>query len=95
MPYDISIPDSALSVADRLTLKDLLDSPSFQCFVVSALGNGIQNAHKFGEVMDEKDEFLQFRMHQIMNAIPYETRRACFDEVGRIFRERKEERYDR
>ena len=95
MPYDILIPDSALSSADRLTLKDLLDSPSFQCFVVSALGNGIANAHKFGEVMDEKDEFLQFRMHQIMNAIPYETRRACFYEVGRIFRERKEERYDR
>ena len=95
MPYDISIPEGALSSADRLTLKDLLDSPSFQCFVVSALGNGIQHAHKFSEVMDEKDEFLQFRLHQLMNSIPYETRRACFDEVGRIFRERKEERYDR
>ena len=94
MPYDISILDSALEMLQTHP-KDLLDSPSFQCFVVSALGNGIQNAHKFGEVMDEKDEFLQFRMHQIMNAIPYETRRACFDEVGRIFRERKEERYDR
>ena len=95
MAYDISIPENALSSADRITLKDLLASPSFQCFVISALGNGIQNAHKFSEVMDEKDEFLQFRMHQLMNAVPYETRRACFDEVGRIFRERKEERYDR
>lgn len=95
MAYDINIPEKALSSAERLTVKDLLGSPSFQCFVISALGNGIQNAHKFMEVMDEKDEFLQFRMHQIMNAIPYETRRACFDEVGRIFRERKEERYDR
>ena len=35
MPYDINIPEGALSSADRLTLKDLLDSPSFQCFVVS------------------------------------------------------------
>ena len=34
-------------------------------------------------------------MHQLMGAIPYETRRACFDEVGRIFREQKENRYER
>ena len=95
MPYDITIPESVLEKADRVTLKDLLKSPTFQCFVVSAVGNGVRNAHLFTEVIDEADEFLQFRMHQLMGAIPYETRRACFDEVGRIFRERKDERYDR
>lgn len=95
MPYDISIPDAVLEKADRVTLKDLLKSPTFQCFVVSAVGNGVRNAHSFSEVTDETDEFLQFRMHQLMGAIPYETRRACFDEVGRIFRERKEDRYER
>ena len=95
MPYEISIPESVLEKADRVTLKDLLKSPTFQCFVVSAVGNGVRNAHLFSEVINEADEFLQFRMHQLMGAIPYETRRACFDEVGRIFRERKDERYDR
>lgn len=95
MPYDITIPEAVLEKADRVSLKDLLKSPTFQCFVVSAVGNGVRNAHAFSAVADEADEFLQFRMHQLMGAIPYETRRACFDEVGRIFRERKDERYDR
>ena len=90
--YDIKIPDSVLTAAERLSLKDLLDSPSFQCFLVSALGNGIQNFHKFAEVSDERDEFLMFRLDQILKSIPYETRRACFDEVGRLYREKREER---
>ena len=95
MAYDIVIPDPVLEKAYRITLKDLLQSASFQCFIVSALGNSVRNAHLFSEVSDEADEFLQFRMHQLMGAIPYETRRACFDEVGRIFREQKENRYER
>ena len=95
MPYDISIPDAVLQKADRVTLKDSLKSPTFQCFVVSAVGNGVRHAHAFSEITDETDEFLQFRMHQLMGLIPYDTRRACFDEVGRIFRERREDRYER
>jgi len=93
--YDIKFPDSVLTAAERLTLKDLLDSPSFQCFLVSALGNGIQNFHKFSEVVDERDEFLMFRLDQLFRGIPFETRRACFDEVGRLYRERREEREER
>tara|TARA_R100001163_G_C5025886_1_gene167446 strand:- start:341 stop:628 length:288 start_codon:yes stop_codon:yes gene_type:complete len=95
MAYDIRIPDSVLELADKVTLKDLLQSPSFQCFVVSAVGNGVRNSNSFREVMDEGDEFLQFRLHQLMGAIPYETRRACYDEVGRIFQERKDRRHNR
>tara|TARA_Y100000004_G_scaffold119391_1_gene134162 strand:- start:13 stop:345 length:333 start_codon:yes stop_codon:yes gene_type:complete len=93
--YDIKIPEKVLTSADRLSLKDLLDSPSFQCFFVSALGNGIQNFHKFSEVSDERDEFLMFRLDQLFKSIPYDTRRACFDEVGRLYRERREEREER
>lgn len=93
--YDIKIPDSVLTSAERLSLKDLLDSPSFQCFLVSALGNGIQNFHKFSEVSDERDEFLMFRLDQLFKSIPYDTRRACFDEVGRLYRERREQREER
>jgi hypothetical protein len=79
--YDIKIPEAVLTSAERLSL--------------SALGNGIQNFHKFSEVADERDEFLMFRLDQLFKNIPYETRRACFDEVGRLYRERREEREDR
>jgi len=93
--YDIKVPDSVLTSAERLSLKDLLDSPSFQCFLISAIGNGIQNFHKFADVTDERDEFLMFRIDQIFKSIPYDTRRACFDEVARLYRERREEREER
>lgn len=92
MAYDITIPDQVLDSAARLSLKDLLDSPSFQIFLVSAMGNGLQNFHKFMDVVDERDEFLMFRLDQLFKSIPYETRKACFDEVGRLYRERREER---
>jgi hypothetical protein len=90
--YDITIPDSVLTAAERLSLKDLLDSPAFQLYLVSAIGNSLQTFHKFMEVTDERDEFLMFRLDQLFKSIPYETRRACFDEVGRLYREKREER---
>lgn len=91
MQYNINMPEKVLDSAARLSLKDLLDSPSFQSFLVSAMGNGLQHFHKFADVSDERDEFLVFRLDQIFKNIPYETRRACFDEVGRLYRERREE----
>ena len=90
--YDITIPEPVLSAAERLSLKDLLDSPAFNIYLVSAIGNSLQTFHKFAEVVDERDEFLMFRLDQILKSIPYETRRACFDEVGRLYREKREER---
>ena len=90
--YDITIPDKVLNAADRLTLKDLLDSPAFNIYLVSAIGNSLQTYHKVMEVIDERDEFLMFRLDQIFKGIPYETRRACFDEVGRLYREKRDER---
>ena len=95
MAYDIRIPDSVLGAAGRLSLKDLLDSPPFQSFLVSAIGNSLQSMQKFADVTDERDEFLMFRLDQIFKSIPYETRRACFDEVSRLYRERREEREQR
>ncbi len=95
MNSNIQIPDNVLANAERLSLRDLLDSPAFQSFLVSAIGNGLQNSHKFADVTDERDEFLMFRLDQIFKSIPYETRRACFDEVTRLYRERREEREQR
>ena len=92
MAYDIKFSEPVLTAASRLTLKDLLDSPSFQCFLVSAVGNGLQSFSKYSDVTDERDEFLMFRLDQIFRNIPWEDRKLCFDEVARIYRERREER---
>ena len=49
--YDITIPEPVLSAAERLSLKDLLDSPAFNIYLVSAIGNSLQTFHKFAEVV--------------------------------------------
>ena len=90
MSYNIVIPDSVLNAAEPLTLKDLLDSPAFQAQLVSAMSNSIQNFYTSLEVVDERDEFLIFRLEKIYKGIPRETRKACFEEVGRMSRERRE-----
>jgi len=95
MSYDITIPDSVLSAAERLSLKDLLDSPAFQVHLVSAISNSLQSFHKFDDVNDERDEFLMFRLQKLYKSIPHDTRRACFDEVVQQSRERWEERKNR
>ena len=90
MSYNITIPDSVLNAAERLTLKDLLDSPAFQAQLVSAMSNCLQSFHTLIEAVDERDEFLMFRLEKIYKSIPHETRKACFEEVGRMSRERRE-----
>ena len=77
MSYNITIPDSVLNAAERLSLKDLLDSPSFQVHLVSALSNSLQNFYKGLDTIDERDEFLMFRLEKIYKSIPHDTRRAC------------------
>ena len=84
------MPDSVLNAAERLTLKDLLDSPALQAQLVSAMSNCLQSFNTLIEVVDERDEFLMFRLEKIYKSIPHETRKACFEEVGRMSRERRE-----
>ena len=91
----VSIPDSVLQAAERLTVKDLLECPAFQAFFVSAVGNSIQSFHEFADVMDERDEFVMFRLQKMFKSIPYDTRRILFDEVGRLYSARREERENR
>lgn len=84
------IPPSVFDAAEKVLLRDLLDSPTFQPWIVSALSNGLNLAHRTGALADDDDQFLQFKLQQMMRAIPYEVRRQCFEETGRMIRERKE-----
>ena len=94
MSYYTQFPDSTLDAAERLTVKDLLDCPVFGSYVVSAFGNALQSIHKF-EVDQEKDEYMTFKIHKLMNSIPYDVRKACYDEVKQLNKERYEEKQDR
>jgi len=86
---DFSIPDKVLTASEKIQLADLLGSVTFRHWIVSAMCNAVQSAPLTGLQADDDDQFLQFRINQMINAIPYETRRECFNETGRLIRERK------
>lgn len=85
----MSIPDKVLDASEKIQLADLLNSPTFRHWIVSGLSNAVQSAHLMDLQADDDDQFLQFRINQMVNAIPYEVRRECFNETGRLIRERK------
>jgi len=87
------IPENVLAGSEKILLRDLLDSPTFRPWIVSALCNGVNTAYDLGLSLDnEDDQFLQFKLKQMTRAIPYEARRECFDTTARLIRERKEAR---
>jgi len=88
-----SIPENVLAGSEKILLRDLLDSPTFRPWIVSALCNGVNTAYDLGLSLDnEDDQFLQFKLKQMTRAIPYEARREFFAETSRLIQQRKEAR---
>ena len=83
------IPEKVLDASEKVLLSDLLGSPTFCHWIVSGLSNAVKSAHMTDMEADEDDQFLQFRINHMINAIPFEVRRECFGETGRMIRERK------
>jgi hypothetical protein len=87
------IPENVLAGSEKILLRDLLESPTFRPWTVSALFNGINTAHDLRLSLDnEDDQFLQFKLKQMTRAIPYEARRELFAETSRLIQKRKEAR---
>ncbi|MFZ9095538.1 MAG: hypothetical protein ACO22O_12420 [bacterium] len=86
------IPETVLTAASNINLRDLLESPTFQAWLVSAVSNALGAANATSSSANDDDQYLQFKLHQMMRAIPYETRRECFGTTSRLIRERKAQR---
>lgn len=83
------IPDKVLDASEKILLSDLLSSPTFCHWIVSGLSNAVRSTHLSTAEANEDDQYLQFRINQMIQAIPFEVRRECFGETGRLIRERK------
>jgi hypothetical protein len=92
MTNKVQIPENVLAAAENLQLRDLLESPTFQPWLVSAVSNALNAAPAANRDADDNDQFLQFKLHQMLRAIPYEARRECFGTTARLIRERKAKR---
>lgn len=92
MTTKVEIPENVLAAAENLQLRDLLESPTFQPWLVSAVSNALNAAPSVDGEANDDDQYLQFKLHQMLRAIPYETRRECFGTTARLIRERKAKR---
>jgi|TARA_R100000084_G_C4620341_1_gene132806 hypothetical protein len=89
------LPDKLLSDIENITLSDLLRSPTFRTFVLSALGNGVSITQDVSDLKDRDEMFFKFTIDQIIKRIPEDDRRDYFYESSRLIREHKEKRDER
>jgi hypothetical protein len=92
MTDKVQIPENVLAAAENLHLRDLLESPTFQPWLVSAVSNALNAAPSANGDANDDDQYLQFKLHQMLRAIPYQARRECFGTTARLIRERKAKR---
>ena len=83
-------PDSILERANTITLKELLDSPISQCWIISALTNASRHHIFHPEDMTPQDEVLGFKLTKLLEQIPHEERRELFGACSAELTLRKE-----
>ena len=83
-------PDSILERANAITLKELLDSPISQCWMISALTNASRTHIFHPEEITPEDEVLGFKIGKLLEQIPYEERRESFSMCSNEVALRKE-----
>lgn len=74
------LPDNVLQASENILLSDLLRSPAFRVFILSALGNSLR-AQRSQISSDEDDEFFQFKIRKLFNAVPRETQSVYWQAV--------------
>ena len=84
-------PDSILERANTITLKELLDSPISQCWIVSALTNASRHHIFHAAEMTPDDEVLGFKLTKLLEQIPHEERRELFNACASELTFRKEQ----
>lgn len=74
------LPDDVLQASENILLSDLLRSPAFRVFILSALGNSLR-AQSREISADEDDEFFQFKIRKLFNAVPREIQSIYWQAV--------------
>ena len=74
------LPDNVLQASENILLSDLLRSPAFRVFTLSALGNSLR-AQSREISSDEDDEFFQFKIRKLFNAVPREIQSIYWQAV--------------
>ena len=81
-----------LEAAEDINLRDLLESPAYQSWLMSALSNGSRFRLQFKGADSQFDEYTQFRVDRVLAAIPSEQKQICYNTTNEIIRANKKER---
>lgn len=88
-----AIPENVLNALEKINLRDVMQSPSLQPFIVSALCNGLEHRGRCpvtdNEVYSEDEEFFLFTLTKIVTRIPRDTKQNIFSKLRLITSERR------
>ena len=87
-----SIAPEILEAAEKISLRDLLDSPTYQSWLISALSNGSRFRFRFKDTDTHFDTWIQFQVDSVMAAIPSEQKQECFEIANTIIKNHKKEK---
>ena len=87
-----SLSPEILEAAEKISLRDLLDSPAYQSWLLSALSNGSRFRFQFKDNDTHFDTWIQFQVDSVMAAIPSEQKQECFEITNTIIRNHKKEK---
>ena len=86
MNKPITFSKEILKAAKDITLADLLRSPSFQHWIISALHNGVRFGEQDADPRLKVDQLLQLQVYQITRLIPSKDRVSAFRTTGEMIR---------
>ena len=87
-----SMEEQILDGCGDITLRDLMESSTFRCWITSAMCNGINHSRFIEEEQSKKDQFLQYQVYQLTREIPYPVRRALFAQTAELININRESR---
>lgn len=84
-------PDSILDLAGTITLKELLDAPFAQPWIISALANAAHFSRQEEDIV-EADVVLAARVGRLIRSIPREEKLSLYRQCGVMVQSRKEDK---
>ena len=88
----VGISEEVLKAAEDISLAELLESPSFSPWMMSAIGNAIRLYNGIEGTDTRQDKKLRFELFELFNAVPNEDRKECFATVKHLVHKNTEGR---
>ena len=81
--------EKALKEAETITLRDLLESPTFQSWIVSAMGNALRFRDQFKGSDSHIDEYTQFKVQRVTSEISHAQKLGLYQTTNNIIKQNK------